>query len=145
VARRHTASTEPAGRGVPLAILYEQHAGLGVLKHADPIESGFPGAITPGRVRTTRQTSRAGKATDVPAFAYQAVDAGGKRLHGETEAPDATALTRTLESGLRVVDVEKAKPAGEGLSIGLLTSHAHVGMAYRADTPRDSQRPLGLP
>jgi type II secretory pathway component PulF len=47
------------------------------------------------------------------------VDAGGKRLHGETEAPDATALTRTLEeSGLLVLDVEEAKPAGEGLSIG---------------------------
>lgn len=55
----------------------------------------------------------------MPAFAYQAVEAGGKRLHGETEAPDATAVTRALEErGLLVLDIAEAKPAGERLSIG---------------------------
>lgn len=43
----------------------------------------------------------------MPAFAYEAVDLGGKRRRGNAEAATAAALTRTLEGqGLMVIGIE---------------------------------------
>jgi type II secretory pathway component PulF len=49
----------------------------------------------------------------MPTFAYQAVDAAGKRLRGNAQATSSVALTRTLEErGLLVLDVAESAEAG---------------------------------
>ncbi len=56
----------------------------------------------------------------MPAYAYRAVDAAGKRQRGSAEAATPAALLRLLEAqGLVVLEVEPSAPARTGGSSGL--------------------------
>lgn len=69
----------------------------------------------------------------VPAFAYSAIDPGGKRRSGNAEASTAFALARSLEDrGLVVVDVTEATDSSRGRSLGSKVSRKEIVEVTRA-------------
>lgn len=91
--------------------------------------------------------SRAGTEA-VPAYAYRAVDAAGKRLRGRSEAASPAALSRTLESrGLLVLEVGEAPteaPSGFGGMFGRRRSVLEVTRALAALLPAGMPLPRAL-
>jgi type II secretory pathway component PulF len=74
----------------------------------------------------------------MPTYAYQAVDAAGKRMRGQAQATSSNALTRTLEQrGLLVLEVAESSEAagGGGIRFGRRREVLEVTRAMAALLP----------